>query len=313
MARYPFGIPNGWFLLAYSEDLPKGAAERFHYVGRELVGFRGEDGVPHLLDAYCPHLGAHLGVGGRVDGSWLRCPFHHWAYDGSGHCVDIPYAKRIPRQARVRSFPCVERNGMLFFWFHADGKEPFYELPDLPEWHDGDFTSSWVRHEWRVKTHCQEMQENSVDAEHFPSIHRMDMRDVLWHEFRGDVMHWGFRASKAVSTLDGEQDTLRLDAESWGLGYNLVRQQGRFETLVATGLTPIDAETTHMRLGVIGRREGREEAEALAVMRRYMEEHAVVGTEDFHIWEHKLYREKPLLTETEGAIVEFRNWAARFH
>ena len=63
-----------------------------HYFGRELVLFRTESGEAHAVDAYCAHLGAHLAVGGKVEGEGIRCPFHGWCYDGaSGQCTDIPY------------------------------------------------------------------------------------------------------------------------------------------------------------------------------------------------------------------------------
>ena len=57
--------------------------------------FRGEDGRAHVVDAYCPHLGANLGVGGTVKGSCIECPFHGWAFDGdTGKCTHIPYADK---------------------------------------------------------------------------------------------------------------------------------------------------------------------------------------------------------------------------
>ncbi|HPG28359.1 MAG TPA: hypothetical protein PLW10_22195, partial [Myxococcota bacterium] len=73
------GLPilNGWYAVAVSEALAPGTLERLHYFGRELVAvhtpavpeMRTEMrtvGVEHgRLAAYCPHLGAHLGHGGR--------------------------------------------------------------------------------------------------------------------------------------------------------------------------------------------------------------------------------------------------------
>lgn len=57
--------------------------------------FRGEDGIAHVMDAYCPHLGANLAVGGRVVGNCLECPFHGWQFRGDdGKCVKIPYAEK---------------------------------------------------------------------------------------------------------------------------------------------------------------------------------------------------------------------------
>ena len=43
------------------------------------------------IDAFCPHLGAHLGYGGLVEESTIRCPFHAWRFDGTGACVEVPY------------------------------------------------------------------------------------------------------------------------------------------------------------------------------------------------------------------------------
>ena len=75
--------PNGWFAVAFSRDLIPGEVKSVHYFGEDLVVFRNRSGEPRVVDAYCPHLGAHLGEGGRVIGDSIRCPFHGWQYDGS--------------------------------------------------------------------------------------------------------------------------------------------------------------------------------------------------------------------------------------
>ena len=82
--RYPFPpFPDGWFQVGYSDELAPGQVVPLKYFGRELVLYRGEDGVAHLLDAHCPHLGAHLGHGGRVVGADIECPFHAWKFSGA--------------------------------------------------------------------------------------------------------------------------------------------------------------------------------------------------------------------------------------
>lgn len=59
--------------------------------------FRDVDGKARVLDAYCPHLGAHLADGeiDHEDGkSCIKCPFHGWAFRADdGTCVNVPYAK----------------------------------------------------------------------------------------------------------------------------------------------------------------------------------------------------------------------------
>ena len=64
----------------------------FNFLGEHFVVFRTEKGVASVLDAYCPHLGAHLGIGSRVIGDCVECPFHGWQFRGEdGQCIAIPY------------------------------------------------------------------------------------------------------------------------------------------------------------------------------------------------------------------------------
>ncbi len=63
--------------------------------------FRGQDGKAYVVDAYCPHLGANLAVGGRVVGGCIECPFHGWQFRGAdGKCVKIPYADKGERSEK---------------------------------------------------------------------------------------------------------------------------------------------------------------------------------------------------------------------
>lgn len=64
-------------------------------IGEQVAVFRGHDGKPYVVDAYCPHLGANLAVGGRVFGKCIECPFHGWQFQGDdGKCVKIPYSEK---------------------------------------------------------------------------------------------------------------------------------------------------------------------------------------------------------------------------
>ena len=62
------------------------------FLGENFAVFRTANGVASVLDAYCPHLGAHLGIGSRVVGDCVECPFHGWQFRGEdGQCMKIPY------------------------------------------------------------------------------------------------------------------------------------------------------------------------------------------------------------------------------
>ena len=73
-----------------------------HVIHKHLVVFRGEDGKVAVTDAYCPHLGANLGRGGKVVGNCIECPFHGWQFrSDNGKCVKIPYNEKVPEVAKL--------------------------------------------------------------------------------------------------------------------------------------------------------------------------------------------------------------------
>ena len=95
MSHFPFPrLPYGWYLASPSADVAAGEIRTFHYFGQELVIYRSTAGVPFAVEAHCPHLGAHLGEGGCVEGDTIRCPFHGWRYASDGRCVEVPKDQR---------------------------------------------------------------------------------------------------------------------------------------------------------------------------------------------------------------------------
>ncbi|HUO48504.1 MAG TPA: Rieske (2Fe-2S) protein, partial [Acidimicrobiales bacterium] len=119
-SRYPFpSVPDGWFSICASDDLATGQPATFEYLNRELVAFRAGDGRVRVFDAYCPHLGAHLGYGGRVCDDGIVCPFHGWRFDGTGRLVEVPRLEGRPPPISAATWETCERNGRVFIWHHA--------------------------------------------------------------------------------------------------------------------------------------------------------------------------------------------------
>jgi nitrite reductase/ring-hydroxylating ferredoxin subunit len=306
-------IPNGWFYALHSEDLEPGGVERLRYLGRDLVAFRGQSGQATIVDAHCPHLGAHLGHGGQVEGDALRCPFHGWEFDAHGRCTRVPYARRIPPQASLRVYPSVERNGVLFFWHHAEGAPPDFELPEIPEWQDPAFASHWERHEWTVRTHPQEVLENGIDWAHVMPVHGFESPGEIVCRFEGPHFDWGLDTSKTIDLLDDAEDQFRFRVRSYGLGVSVVRYEGRFRTVFQIGQTPMESDTTRITFSILTRRCDEADSEKAAALDAYVRDQVHTFEQDFPIWEHKLYRERPLLCEADGPIQEFRSWAGQFY
>ena len=125
--------PRGWFAVATSDELAPGDVARHLYFGQELVLFRTESGTPALFDAHCPHLGAHLGHGGKVRGETLVCPFHHFQFGIDGSCTAMPYGKRIPPGAKAQRWHLRERHGVILAWHCPKRSEPDWEMPDFDD------------------------------------------------------------------------------------------------------------------------------------------------------------------------------------
>ena len=142
-------------------------------------------------------MGANITCGGRVEGENVTCPFHEWSFDGeTGKCTDIPYASKVPDFAKIKTYKCLEVNKLIFLWYHAEGDEPHWEPPKMPNVESG----SWVyhgRHEFEVASHIEDLPENGADVAHLNAIHKSSVaiggepsrwmekwtQKMTWHEW----------------------------------------------------------------------------------------------------------------------------------
>ena len=113
--------PTGWFQIGWSADFPAERAVPLRYFGEDLAAYRGEDGDLHVVQAHCPHFGAHLGHGGKVHGDCVTCPYHGWEWGPDGANVSIPYQDEPNRSKRLRVWPVNEQYGSVYLWHHPEG------------------------------------------------------------------------------------------------------------------------------------------------------------------------------------------------
>jgi 3-ketosteroid 9alpha-monooxygenase subunit A len=310
MSRFPFGIPDGWFAVAYCDEIEPGTVRRLRYFARDLVLFRTETGRAALLDAHCPHLGAHLAEGGDVVGESIRCPLHGRRYSPEGACIEVPYAKSATNSAPVTAWRVAEHNGVLMVWHHGAGAPPTHEVPTLREWGAADWTTEYLRRSWCVSTHPQEVLEHSIDWPHFERVHGMTAPEERSHGFDGVEFHWTVGASPHGPLVDPKRENFLIESRSFGLGVSWLRYHGYHKLLVFTGLTPIDADTTEIRLGVVGKHDGRSSDDTHAALSAYIEDQARAMEDDIRIWESKAYLAEPRLCDDDGPIGELRRWAS---
>jgi phenylpropionate dioxygenase-like ring-hydroxylating dioxygenase large terminal subunit len=164
----PKRFVQGWYWALASRKLSRGKVKPVTLLGRKLAVYRGHDGVTRAVDAYCPHMGAHLAEG-RVDGQALRCFFHDWKFDASGICVEAPSLKSPPK-ACIRTWPTEEKYGLIWIW--TGQGEPKEAIPFVPELEDCEVDASHG-HRFEKNCHPNVVMINAIDAHHFNTVHNL--------------------------------------------------------------------------------------------------------------------------------------------
>ncbi len=322
--RIPMSMPFGWFQVAYTHDLAVAQSMPLRYFETDLVLFRTEGGEARVLDAYCPHMGAHLGYGIRdqagggasVVGDSIDSNFHGWAYNGEGQCTDIPYAKNLPpKVARgeqvIRPWPVRELNQVIYVWYHPQGLAPYFEPETIEEANpaNGEWGSLKL-HTWDIDTHMQEIGENAVDPAHFLYVHgtqNVPTPEVM--EFDG--VHRRGRLVSRMATPRGEIVGI-IANNSTGPGQATVRFSGICETVLMANLTPVDSEHSRAFYAFIQKKvDGKDPVGGVADA--IVKDICKQMSEDQIIWAHKRYFEKPMLCDNDGPFAKFRKWYSQFY
>ena len=212
-------------------------------LGEDLVLFKDAQGAWGLLDRACPHRGADLSFG-RHEGDGLRCPFHGWKFDATGRCLDTPAepaGSKLCERVRQRSYPVLERSGILFAWLGEEGTAP----PPFPQF---DCFAAPASHTFAFKGlwHCNWLQafEVGIDPAHPSFLHRF-LSDEPLQDIGRNAAGKQFRSASA-GAFGGErwpmtrimrefhQPEISFEPRPWGLQL--------------TALRPMTGELTHVRV-----------------------------------------------------------------
>jgi 3-ketosteroid 9alpha-monooxygenase subunit A len=308
-ARYPFGLPWGWFQVAWADELGVGDVLPRYYFGRHLALWRDERGAAHLNDAYCPHLGAHFGYGGHVEGEELVCPFHGWQFDTEGCNTLIPYGNRVNQRARIRTYPVREFGPFVLAWYHPDDLEPTYEVEPPIELDDPDY-SEWTNVVFRVSAACQEMAENSVDGPHFRYVHNTAIVPEI-QSYDVDGVRTRMRSIQRFPTPRGVVDG-RIDVDNQGPGFAITRFSGIVDTLLVGAAVPVDLGQSEVRFSFRTRKVG-DATTTSTVGDAFVAEVCKQFEEDRPIWENKAHVVRPALADTDPPFMKFRKWYSQFY
>ena len=313
-SRFPFpGLPSGWYVVAVSEEVKRGQILSRHYFDQELAIYRGDDDVVRIAEAFCPHMGAHLGRVGKVEGNILCCGFHGFRYDGQGRCVATSYGSAPPPKARVQLWEAREQNGLILTWYDAAGETYDWEVPLLDD-------AGWNRIRWRrfdIPTHPQETTENSVDFGHFTQVHGfVDASITREIEVEGPLLTISYRALRPLLRPAVPVWKIPVDYSVyvWGLGYSQVDVRIdplRFDTRV--WVLPVPRDDEHIDL-VIGASTKKGLGPISTYARRIV--HKIVCKEveqDLDVWAYKTFIERPRLAKGDGPVGKYRRYVKQFY
>lgn len=323
MRDYPMPMPFGWFQVAWCDEIPAGGAKPLFFFDRHLVAWRDHDGRAHVWDAFCPHLGAHLGVRACIEGDEVVCPLHSWRYDAEGNCIDIPYSDRLNKQAKVRTYPVVERNGAVFAWYHPTDEPPSWEIPELAEFGADSGFSEVFRRQYSLGCHWQEVSETQVDAAHIQA-HLIEyqtmmnggtrpkdapMPQVDAYETEGPEAR--IRIAQDFPTPNGAV-TGRIDTDVVGPGFAATWFTGLVDTLLLGCATPTTPGSCELRFSFVVRHTGDDDS-TNSLGEAFIREIHERTVEDVEVWESKAYVTKPALAHGDGPIMAYRRWCEQFY
>jgi len=339
--RLPPQFATGWFAALRAEAVVPGRVTPFQLMGRELVAFRDASGAVAVLDAVCPHFGAHLGHGGTVEDGHLRCPFHGLKFDGTGQCVGGGlYAERGYRNLRAEAWTAIESAACIFVWHGPDRSKPAWPMPlatlDWKGW------SRPVTNGGRAlpRTNLFFPTENIIDMTHFVNVHRWDLHtivepphvdengimraqiDVTWTAAAQNKNAWIRRLGKKITSPFQVEFVIPEPGIAIATT-QLTEEQGGLSVRSLILITPVTEKDCHIRAvmsvydpapskvaGAIRKMVGVGLPEVLAPI------FLAMGTADFDgdamIWSHRTHLERPRPLKEDGPIVAYRKWSERF-
>ncbi|MEQ3549005.1 Rieske 2Fe-2S domain-containing protein [Pseudonocardia nematodicida] len=191
-------------------------------MSEDLVLFQREDGGWGLVSRFCAHRGVDLSYGRLEDGG-LRCLYHGWLYGSDGRCLEQPAeppSSTFADKIRIRSYPCEERNGIVFAYLGAGDPPPFpaFDCFTAPDAYTFAFKGLWD---------CNWLQgvEGGIDPSHVSFLHRFvgeDPREVYGQQFSEEVEGTGQKLSKLVG--DHFRPDIEVESAEHGLRVFAIRE-----------------------------------------------------------------------------------------
>jgi 5,5'-dehydrodivanillate O-demethylase len=214
LVRVGPGTPMGellrryWMPIAALTEFDKISVKPVRLLGEQLVLYKDLQGTYGLIDRQCAHRRADLS-NGFVEECGLRCNYHGWLFNESGHCLEQPYddvaapEARFKDKVRIKSYPVSVRAGLIWAYL---GPEP---APLVPNWEPFTWENGFRQIVFaEVPCNWFQCQENSIDPVHFEWMH----------------MNWNVRLQGDDGPYSPKHLKLDFDEFEYGFVYRRIRE-----------------------------------------------------------------------------------------
>ncbi len=161
-------IKNAWYVAAWSEDVTSDAIFARTYLGEPVIMYRTGDGRVTALEDRCCHRHAPLSKG-RIEGDDVRCMYHGLKFGPGGQCVEIPGGAKPRDVYRVRHFPVVEKQNLIWIWMGDESSADANDIIDYPYLDSDDwaYQGGYLPYEANYRLAI----DNFLDFSHLPYVH----------------------------------------------------------------------------------------------------------------------------------------------
>jgi phenylpropionate dioxygenase-like ring-hydroxylating dioxygenase large terminal subunit len=172
-----FDWKEAWYPVYYIDDLDKSKPSPFTLLGRDIVIWWDKTASCwRAFEDKCPHRLAPLSEGRIAEDGNLECPYHGWAFSGSGECQRIPQqveggTAELSKRACVASFPTVERQGLLFVYPGEPENAAKTKVPIVEPLEDSPAEWTCLNTFRDLPYDALTLLENVLDASHVPYTH----------------------------------------------------------------------------------------------------------------------------------------------
>jgi vanillate O-demethylase monooxygenase subunit len=167
-------VRDQWYVAAYGREISRrdDGGELFSRTvcGESILFWRTEAGAVTAMSDRCVHRRFPLSEKpSHLVGDTVVCGYHGFTYGADGVCVAVPGQTRVPRTARLKSYPVVEQDSFVWVFIGDPAKADATRIPRAP-WlaQDGWTTVSGME---PLAARASLLVDNLMDLSHETYLH----------------------------------------------------------------------------------------------------------------------------------------------